>query len=156
MRRNDREITDKIEIVEIIKKCDVCRLAFFYDDFPYIVPMNFGFVVNNDEITLYFHCANEGKKLDALKANNHVCFEMDCSHRLVEAKLACNYTMEYESIIGNGLIEIVKKEDKIEALTFIMKKYSDTPNLEFEEKYVNAISILKLRVDNITAKRLKK
>ena len=34
MRRKDREITEKQEIFHIIKKCDVCRLAFFDEKFP--------------------------------------------------------------------------------------------------------------------------
>ena len=156
MRRKDREITEKDEIIEIIKKCDVCRLAFYDYEFPYIVPMNFGFSFIDNEITLYFHCANEGKKLDILKANNHVCFEMDCSHKLIEGELACNYSMEYESVIGNGMIEVLENEDKIQALTLIMKKYSNASHFEFEEKNVNAVTLLKLNVKNITAKRLKK
>ena len=156
MRRNDREIIDRNEIVDIIKKCDVCRLAFFDDEFPYIVPMNFGFDYQNGEIILFFHCASEGKKLEVIKANNHVCFEMDCSHKLIEGKLACDYTMEFESVIGNGMIETIENNNKIQALTVIMQKYSDSHDFEFEEKYVNAVTVLKLSVKNITAKRLKK
>ena len=43
MRRKDREITDFNEIINIIKKCDVCRIALNDKDFPYIVPLNFGY-----------------------------------------------------------------------------------------------------------------
>ena len=42
MRRSDREIKDFDEIIEVINKCDVCRLAINDGDYPYIVPMNFG------------------------------------------------------------------------------------------------------------------
>ena len=42
MRRKDREIKDFNEIIEIIRKCDVCRIALHDGDFPYIVPLNFG------------------------------------------------------------------------------------------------------------------
>ena len=42
MRRKDRQITEFNEIIEIIKKCDVCRIALNDKDFPYIVPLNFG------------------------------------------------------------------------------------------------------------------
>ena len=38
MRRKDREVTQPEEIFDIIKKCDVCRIAFFDEKFPYIVP----------------------------------------------------------------------------------------------------------------------
>ena len=60
MRRNDREVTDLSEIIEIMKNCDVCRLALNDDGFPYILPLNFGMAVNGDKITLYFHSALEG------------------------------------------------------------------------------------------------
>ncbi|MDF2587373.1 MAG: pyridoxamine 5-phosphate oxidase family protein, partial [Anaerocolumna sp.] len=44
MRRTDREITDLNQIVDIMKRCDVCRLAFFDKEYPYIVPLNFGLI----------------------------------------------------------------------------------------------------------------
>lgn len=48
MRRRDREITDKQEILEVMRKCDVCRIALHDGDYPYIVPLNFGLQVEND------------------------------------------------------------------------------------------------------------
>ena len=52
MRRKDREITDFDEIVSIIKRCDVCRLALNDEEFPYIVPLNFGLEVRGDQAFL--------------------------------------------------------------------------------------------------------
>ena len=83
MRRKDREIKDLNDIMAIIKKCDVCNLAFFDEEYPYIVPLNFGVTLLDGTITLYFHGANAGKKLDLIKKNNKVGFEMDCSHKLI-------------------------------------------------------------------------
>ena len=48
MRRRDREITDKQDILEVMRKCDVCRIALHDGDYPYIVPLNFGLQVEND------------------------------------------------------------------------------------------------------------
>ena len=62
MRRKDREITDFNEMIEIIKKCDVCRIALNDEAFPYIVPLNFGLDVQGEQVFLYFHAAMEGKK----------------------------------------------------------------------------------------------
>lgn len=42
MRRKDREITDFDEMIKIIEKCDTCRLALNDEEYPYIVPLNFG------------------------------------------------------------------------------------------------------------------
>ena len=79
MRRKDREITDINEIISVMEKCDCCRIAFFDDEFPYIVPMNFGMSYDDNNIVLYFHCVGEGKRLTLL--NQTLMFlEMDCSH----------------------------------------------------------------------------
>ena len=70
MRRKDREITDFDEMMKIIAKCDTCRLALFDDEFPYIVPLNFGTNVEEGQLYLYFHSAKEGTKLDLIRKNN--------------------------------------------------------------------------------------
>ena len=102
MRRKDREVTDLSEIIEIMKNCDVCRLALNDDGFPYILPLNFGMAVNGDKITLYFHSALEGYKVGLIRKDNRASFEMDCKHELqyFEDKGYC--TMAYESVIGKG------------------------------------------------------
>ena len=49
MRQADREVKDLSEIIEIMKRCDVCRLALNHDSgFPYIVPLNFGIMTDSD------------------------------------------------------------------------------------------------------------
>lgn len=112
MRRSDREITDKAEIIEIIEKCDVCRLALSDNNVPYVVPMNYGYEYTEGKLTLYFHGAKEGKKLEVINNNPLACFEMDCSHKLMEADEACDYTMEYESVIGNGIISLCSEKNE--------------------------------------------
>lgn len=156
MRRKDREITDLNEIMEIIKKCDVCRLAFFDEGFPYIVPLNFGAFLAEDKISIYFHGANAGKKLVLIEKNNKVAFEMDCSHKLILGEKACDSTMEYESVCGNGTVELLEGQEKLSGLAALMKQYSTNNHHEFDEKEVRAVAVLKLSVNKITAKRLKR
>lgn len=74
MRRKDREITDFDEMMKIIDRCDVCRLAISDEDFPYIVPMNFGTEVKDGTLYLYFHCAQQGKKIELLKKKQSCYF----------------------------------------------------------------------------------
>ena len=78
MRRNDREVSDSEMIEEIMKKADVCRIALASDNIPYIVTMNFGYTNDPDQL-LFFHCANEGRKLEMIRRNKYVCFEMAIS-----------------------------------------------------------------------------
>lgn len=152
MRRKDREITELDRIVEIIKKSNVCRVAFLDEEYPYIVPLNFGFDIQSKKIILYFHCAKEGKKISLIQKNNKVCFEMDCSNNLIEGEKACDYTMHYESVIGYGTIEIASDSEKMTGLRALMKQYTPREDLSYDERAVNAVTVLKLTVDKITGK----
>ena len=82
MRRSDREIRDFDAILEVMKKCDVCRIAMQGDEYPYVIPLNFGMAVDGQQVVLYFHGAQTGMKYELLSKNNKVCFEMDCGHML--------------------------------------------------------------------------
>lgn len=153
MRRNDREIKDFDDIISIIKKCDVCRLALHDEEYPYILPLNFGIDVLDKRITLYFHGANEGKKYELIRKNNKVSFEMDCSHRLVTDIDKGSCTMEYESVIGNGVIEFVGEDEKIHGLNVLMKHYPVENNFKYNESVLPRTIVLKLSVSHITGKR---
>ena len=156
MRRKDREVSNMDEMLEIIKKCDVCRIAFFDDDYPYIIPMNFGYVCHGTEVEFYFHCANAGKKLSLIQSNPKVGFEMDCSHNLITGEMACDYTMEYESVCGDGIIELLEEDQKITALTHLMKQYTKETSFEFHEKHLKSVTVFKLKVNHMVGKRLQR
>ncbi len=155
MRRKDREIADFEEIKAVMSKCSVCRVAFFDEVYPYIVPLSFGFGEDDGKLTLYFHCANEGKKMDLLKRNNNVAFEMDCPDKFFDGEKACYSTMAFESICGIGTLETVDDEEKIPALKLLMQQYSDKREFEFDAFEVKAVTVLKLTVKEMTGKRLK-
>ena len=91
MRRKDKEIKDRKEIESIIKRATVCRIGLSENNLPYIVPMNYGYVNNR----LYLHSSTQGKKIDIIRHNNRVCFEMDTDHELVKSETPCQWTMKY-------------------------------------------------------------
>jgi nitroimidazol reductase NimA-like FMN-containing flavoprotein (pyridoxamine 5'-phosphate oxidase superfamily) len=154
MRRSDREITDFEEQVKVIEKCDVCRLAFHDTDFPYILPLNFGMDLENGHVVLYFHGAKEGYKYELMKRDNRVSFEMDCGHQLHTTIEEGNCTMEYESIIGHGKIEMVSDEDKYKALCLIMAHYRQ-PDFPFNKKVMPQTTVFRLMVSDMTGKKRK-
>ena len=78
MTRKEREVTDMNEIIKILDKCKILRLGLVDGDEPYIVPMNYGYTMEDGELTLYLHCAPVGRKLDIIRVNPKVFFEMDC------------------------------------------------------------------------------
>ena len=152
MRRRDREITDKQDILEVMRKCDVCRIALHDGDYPYIVPLNFGLQVENDMPVLYFHGALEGKKYELIEKDNRASFEMDCGHQLILDKAQGNCAMEYESVIGQGYIEMLNEEEKYEALRILMKQYR-REDFPFNEKVIPMTAVFRLRVESMTGKR---
>lgn len=155
MRRSDREIKDFGDIVGVMERCDVCRLALNDGGYPYILPLNFGMQVTGGRITLYFHGASEGKKYELMKRDNRAGFEMDCAHRLVLDEDNCSCTMEYESVMGRGVLEMVPEEEKYEALRILMKHYRHE-DFPFNKAVVPRTNVFKLTVEEVTGKARKK
>lgn len=152
MRRKDREITDINDMIQVMERCDVCRLAMNDGDYPYILPLNFGMQDVDGQITLYFHGAAEGKKYDLFKQDNRAGFEMDCAHKLVTDEGTGNCTMEYESIIGRGRVEIVPEKEKYEALRILMAHYHKE-DFPFNQAMIPHTTVFKLTVEQMTGKR---
>jgi nitroimidazol reductase NimA-like FMN-containing flavoprotein (pyridoxamine 5'-phosphate oxidase superfamily) len=155
MRRSDREIKTRKEILAVINKCDVIRLATNTPNYPYVVPLNFGIETEGESILLWFHSGHEGLKLDNISRDPRVGFEADCSHNLVAGDKACSYTMEYESVIGCGNIGIPKDyESKRRGLKAIMCHYAPENDFDFTDAELAAVCVLRLDVMQITGKRL--
>ena len=154
MRRPDREITHIPDILAVIDRCDVCRLGLSQDDRPYIVPMNFGYEYAGGRLTLYFHCAQEGMKLDILRANPSACFEMDVAHKLREGFQPCEYGMSYESVIGFGRISVCDDRlEKEKGLRLLMKQYVPGRIFTFTGRQLASVAVLKLSAESFTGKK---
>lgn len=149
MRRKDKEITDKAVIEEILTKSQICRVALNDGEFPYIVPFYYGYRDN----AFYFHSAKEGKKIDLIKKNNKVCFEIEYMSKVIENEVSCKWSAKYRSIIGFGTIEIISGfEEKEKGLNLIMEHYGKKENV-FNEQNINNIVILKLSILHFSAKQ---
>ncbi len=154
MRRKDREVTNRQKILSIMNSCDVCRLGLSDDNVPYVVPVCFAYEVGeNDNITLYFHCAEDGRKVDIMKKNPNIAFEMDTSHKLFDnATDACGFGMQYECIMGTGTVRFVtEKDDKVPVLDLIMKHYTKK-HLPYRPEFINATLIVAVDVTSISCK----
>jgi uncharacterized protein len=150
MHRKEKEISDNKVIEEILSKSEVCRIAMIDNDKPYIVPLNYGYIDNS----IYMHSAPMGKKIDILKQNNKVCFEIEYSSEIVKEELACEWSTRYRSLIGYGTIEIITDfEHKKFGLDIIMTHYGKNENNVYKDKLVDFIVILKLSIEKITGKQ---
>lgn len=148
MRRTDREITDFGEIADIIKRADVVRVAFC-DEYPYILPFNFGIKLCGKKLSLYIHGAFDGKKIQLIEKNCKVGFETDCCFDYKQGSI----TSRYESTVGHGTISIVTDfDEKKEALELILSHYGEKL-YKLDGDCINRTNILRLDVINVSGKK---
>ena len=122
MLRTDREVTDRQEILEILKKCDTLTLAFADTDGPYAVPVSFGFADEDGVLTIYYHGSARGKKAELAQGCPNVCVEGHVFYRAEPTQTGI--TTRYESVIGFGRVEKLEPpEERIQALRRITAHY---------------------------------
>jgi len=152
LRRKDREVRDKKAIESIIRRATVCRIGLAENNLPYVVPVTFGY----KDDCLYFHSASEGRKIDIIKQNNNLCFEMDVDCEFVKkSEQPCNWSMKYRSVIGFGKAFLVEDaEGKRKALDIIVGHYSGGPyQYPYPEDMISNIAVIKVEIDSVTAKK---
>jgi nitroimidazol reductase NimA-like FMN-containing flavoprotein (pyridoxamine 5'-phosphate oxidase superfamily) len=154
MRRKDREIIQIEDKIKIIGDCKVCRLGLSQNNQPYIIPLNYGYSFDVHILTLYFHSANEGKKLDIMRNNHNACFEIDCHHKLVEAEKSCHYGYLFKSVTGFGKIVFMDTDDeKNKGLNLIMKHQTGKDvQYNFDIDALKNVTVYKLLVEEFTGK----
>ena len=153
MRRRDREITDMNEMKYVLDACKVIHVGLHDGDDIYVLPMNYGYTLEDGKLTFYLHGGKEGKKLELIRQCGNAGFELDCDHQLIEGKMACQYGFGYASIMGKGYIEIVDDvEEKITALRNLMHIQTGK-DFEFNERLVSIVTVMKLTVTEFSGKR---
>lgn len=156
MRRKDREIREIDAVFEVVKNCSVAHVAMVDDGKPYVVALNFGYERAGDELILYFHSAYEGKKMDILRGNPSVYFQMDCVNEFIagSAENPCDYCWRYDSVMGSGKIEFIEDEaEKSDALNCLIRHLDKTAEqLEFPSKMLSKTCVYKLRSTDFTGK----
>jgi nitroimidazol reductase NimA-like FMN-containing flavoprotein (pyridoxamine 5'-phosphate oxidase superfamily) len=152
MTKRERQVTDLNEIRRILETAKVLHLGLAVDDEPYVVPMNYGHTFEDGKLTLYLHSALRGKKLDMMRRNPKVFFEIDCDHKPFEGDLPCQYGMVYSSIMGRGKAQIVEDvEEKKQAMVHLMKTQTGK-DFSFEDRLVSIVAVIRIDVEEYTAK----
>lgn len=153
MTRRELEITDITEIRDILDKCSYLHLGLCDGDEPYVVPMNYGYEMDdNGKLTFYLHGAVWGKKLDMIRKNPKIFAEMECDIEPFEGDVACRYGLSYRSLMARGQAVIVEDpEEKMRALSVLMKTQTGG-DFSFTEKLVKVVAIIRLDICEYTAK----
>jgi hypothetical protein len=158
LRLADRKMTEA-EVDKTLRTVKVGRLGLCRNGQPYVVPLNFAY--ENGHI--YFHCADAGMKIEFLRDNPSVCFEVDEHFRTITAPMACNYDTAYRSVIAFGTAQILTDlEEKTTGLRLIVAKYAGRENAEkLETKTVDGYRspqgsktiVVDVTIERITGKR---
>lgn len=152
MTRRERQVTDINEIIKILDNSKVLHLGLVDGDEPYVVPMNYGYTYENEKLTIWLHCARQGRKLDVMRVNPKVFFEMEYGITPFEGEVACKYGITYSSLMGRGVATIIEDvETKKIALSALMKAQTGR-DFSFEDKMAEVVGVVKIDVIEFTAK----
>lgn len=152
MRRKDREVTDINEIEEIIAAARYMHIGLFDGEFPYVVPMHYGYKIESGKLVFYMHSAADGKKIDCIKNNSNVFVQIDTGESLITADVPCGYGACYKSVMCRGGASIVEDTaEKIHALSLLMKTQTGE-DFEINEQMAKSVTVIRVDVDSFTAK----
>ena len=152
MTKRERQITDPDQIRAILDEARVLHLGLCVDNEPYVVPMNYGYTIEEGKLVLYLHSALQGKKLDMIRANPRVFFELETGLLPFEGKLPCQYGLSYSSVMGRGTARIVEDvEEKKRAMSILMKTQTEK-DFSFEDRLVSIVAVIRIDVSEYSAK----
>ena len=146
MRRKERQIPAE-EAWQIVERSAYGVLAMQTEEGPYGVPLN---MVRSGE-TLYFHCAVEGKKTDALRKNPGVSAVFVDASAIDGPKLTTRYGC---AMVFGEAEEVLSAEEKKEALRLLCLRFAPEHMDEFERSLgsIPRTAIWKITVKHITGK----
>lgn len=153
MRRKDREVTDQVRIREFIEKEQVMRVGFCDEGDIYIVPVNYGFTVEDGNYVFVFHGARAGRKFELAKSCPTVGFEIDGMYQLMEADEACDFSAHFQSVIGTGRLSLVEDSaEKETLLSKLMEQTTSSPDWNYDSKMLAATAVFRLDVEKMSCK----
>jgi hypothetical protein len=146
-----RFLTDRSEMENIIRKCQVCHIAMVDPEgLPYLLPFNFGY----EDGILYFHSAGKGKKMEILINNPNVCVEFSTDYllRFQSENVGCSYTMKYRSVLAYGKVVFTEDpEQKLKIMNIVMKNYA-SGTFTYNQPSMNEVSCWIVRIDKLEGK----
>ena len=149
MRRKDKEITEVAAIEAILARNNICRLALFDSEYPYIVPLCYGY----ENGCLYFHGFAGGTKLDLVGKNPNVSFEVEEGLEVTTDPDPCEWSVKYRSVVGRGVAEILEDgPEKRAGLDIVVKAFAGR-TLDFPEKAMAAVTVVRVRVKELAGRR---
>ena len=153
MRRKDREVKNFEVIKQIIDECEIIRIGLCDEDqFPYIVPLNFAYEIQGEQIYFYIHGAMAGRKYELMQKNRVCSFEMDCGHKMELLYEHKDVTMRYKCLMGKADVEFLEAEEKQLGIDIIMNRDERTREFEYNKASVEHTAVIRLKVTEYSGK----
>ena len=150
--KREQKITDPEQIRAILDEAKVLYLGLSTGDEPYVLPMNYGYCLEDGKLVLYLHSGLKGKKLDMIRENPRVSFALDWNRAPFEGDRACRYGMSYSSVMGRGKAQIVNDvKEKTRAMSLLMKAQTGK-DFSFEDRLVSIVAVIRIDVAEYSAK----
>ncbi len=155
MRRKDREITDFETIVSMIDACHIVRIGLLDKneaDFPYIIPLNFGYQVKDGKICLYIHGARAGRKWDLLQQTQLCSVQMDVDDGMELIPTARDITERYRCVMGKARIRLLSGDELVKGMEICVNRYEKCRNFDWNRKALDYVAVWELELSALTAK----
>lgn len=148
MRKKERQLsTENVE--EFLLENNVGHLGTFNPDgSPYVVPINYAY--KNGAFLL--HCAKQGHKLENLRNNHKICFEVSRHYSTNKSEHSCSsWVVKYKSVIAFGRAVFPKEDAKRKLLQDFTSFYTDQ-EVSLSEEGVKRTCVIVLEVEHMTGK----
>ncbi len=159
IRRKDRAVSEISEIIEIVRKTKILHLGLYDGEYPYVLPLHYGFEYrqDSDSFLFYLHGAKEGYKHEVIRKFPNACVELETNVKPISGgKIACKYGASYASFIGRGRVTVVEDEkEKLHALKVLMR-HQVGRDFEIPSQMLEAVAVLMVEVNQYTAKARRK
>ena len=154
MRRSEREITQKVKLLELLDKCRVMHLGLTDGSAPYVVPLHYGWEEREGGIALYFHSALEGRKMDCVRRNPSCFIAVTGDTRVIGSAEACGWTAAFESLMMEGEIDILTSdEERKHGLNALMRHCGYVGEPRYNTQALAKTAVCRVRVESVTGKR---
>jgi nitroimidazol reductase NimA-like FMN-containing flavoprotein (pyridoxamine 5'-phosphate oxidase superfamily) len=135
-----------------------CLATVGPDGSPYVTPLNF--VYHQGKI--YFHTALKGRKVDNIRVNPRVCFEVHELIKIVQGQQACDFGTRYRSVLVFGRARSLPDGDeKVAVLAALAEKYAGEQAVEppppkrakGTAKRAKGTEVIEIIIEEMTGKR---
>lgn len=146
---NDGYIELRVEMEAILREQDLGYLGLEQEGRPYVAPLNYAYTDGR----IIFHCALEGRKLDAIAANPRVCFTVARQFEGVSPHEGTRCHLDSDSVICFGRARVLEEfAEKAAALNAFNRAFRPTaPDLAPER--VASCAAVEIAIEEMTGRR---